>query len=38
MASVDHLSGGRFLFDVGVGWNRSGDGRPWHRSAHQGWH
>ena len=27
VATLDHISGGRFLFGVGAGWNRGGDAR-----------
>ncbi len=31
VASVDQVSGGRFLFGIGIGCERRGDGRPRHR-------
>ena len=34
VASIDQVSGGRFLFGIGGGWNAGGDREPRHRLRH----
>ena len=34
VASIDQVSGGRFVFGVGNGWNQRRDGEPRHRLRH----